>query len=131
LKDKVDKPVWARHVNKGTLSYTIDPEHPLLEGFASDLPEAQRNRFNGILRLIESSFPVATFYSDVAQDPESVVSATPDNDELSAFAELYYDYCRMSTDDHKVIREAFLGADPFSGHPKFVDDFLNSKSAGE
>jgi hypothetical protein len=70
-------PLWNRTAGtQGAIQYSINRDHGLIEGLRQVLSGSDEKRFSDVLTAIESSFPSALFYTDMANTPETV--GTPD-----------------------------------------------------
>ena len=63
---------WERHSARGEIKYTINKEHPMIDGFMKQLDNEQKYELSEILGLIAGFFPKDTLYSDLGNHPKEV-----------------------------------------------------------
>ena len=82
-------PVWTRVQDKGTISYHVNPEHPTLGGFQSELEPELRTAFRRILEMAGAALPLDTLMADFGVDPNSL-SGTASEEALEYFVTTTY-----------------------------------------
>jgi len=119
-------PVWLRQSFNDRISYEINKEHPLIEDLRADLDEDTRRRFDAVLRMIGSAFPVPLMFTDMAAYPRKVEQALPD-------VELLADLARMMLNanpgaDKAELKSLLLGIEPFASWPHVLESIVNEVS---
>ena len=66
------EPVWQRAVKQDAISYSVNPAHPAIESFLSDLDAVSARKFLGLLQVISAALPVDQVFSDLGSDPARV-----------------------------------------------------------
>lgn len=124
LQDRVSSPVWQRRIFNDRVEYEIDPSHPLLAEFRSDLDQAARTRFDLLVRMIGSTFPGPLLYNDLAERPKQT--------DLGVREELLQELATLLLqsfpDDG---RDEFQGRlstiEPFASNSPFIEQFLQAQ----
>lgn len=65
-------PFWDRHQEKGTISYRLNPEHPVLKDFTERLPKDVQDEFRRVMELAGSTLPLDALFADLSGTPEKV-----------------------------------------------------------
>lgn len=63
---------WERHSARGEIKYTINKEHPMIDGFMKKLDSEQKHELSDILDLVAGFFPKDTLYSDLGNHPKDI-----------------------------------------------------------
>jgi len=114
------EPVWQRlHLN-GRVSYQPNPRHPLISEFRSDLPEAMRSRFDGLLLVMGASLPFAMLFNDMASRPKETDGCQETDETLVQLASLLFDDCS----DPASVAEVMRITEPFASAPEFVSRYV-------
>lgn len=69
-KDRI--PIWRRLQDKNLISYSLDPDNPVLANFMERLGDDTREDFLKILEIIGSTIPVDAIFADIGGSPEQV-----------------------------------------------------------
>lgn len=80
--------LWHRRVDKGSVSYEINRDHPLLAHMSDGLTDSQSTELETFLKSVERAFPVDAVFSDAASDPKAVAQTTLTTDDLQAVVSL-------------------------------------------
>lgn len=105
-------PVWTRVQDKGTISYHVNPDHPTLGGFQSELEPEQRTAFRRILEMAGAALPLDTLMSDFGADPNSL-SGNASEEALEYFVTTTYDALDDGSRSDDDIKAMMQMADPF------------------
>lgn len=68
-------PVWNRIQNKNEISYRINSEHPVVEGFLSRLSPKAKTEFNRVVEILGASLPVDAIFADLGEQPDQLSSS--------------------------------------------------------
>lgn len=72
ISDETKFPGWKRIAKENKIYYEINKEHPLIKKFIASHGQHPNTLMHCILDMLESSFPRDSFFSDIANSPESV-----------------------------------------------------------
>lgn len=75
-------PVWSRHQDKNEIYYRLNPEHPVLKDFTTQLPDELKDSFRHILELTAATLPMDTLFADLGGEPDKVTGNAMSNDAL-------------------------------------------------
>ncbi len=59
--------IWKKVDNRGSFSYQVNREHPLVKFYENSLSKEDQKRFEQFLNLIQNSFPYDAVYVDVSK----------------------------------------------------------------
>ena len=76
LADEARFPVWTRAQNKNAITYSVNPDHPAMEHFASGLSDDLKRSFRLMLSLISDNLPLAALHADLSGSPQQVQPPT-------------------------------------------------------
>jgi hypothetical protein len=76
-------PVWSRILQDDKIVFKPDISHPVFAGFRNRLDNDLKNEFDACIRLIGSSLPVETIYSDIIGGAEKLASDHLDDEALN------------------------------------------------
>lgn len=114
------EPVWNRlHLNE-RVSYQPNSHHPLVSEFRSDLPEAMRKRFDGLLSALGASLPFAMLFNDMASRPKETDGCRETDENLVKLAALLFG----EYSDPSYVAEVMRITEPFASSPEFVSRYL-------
>lgn len=111
-------PAWNRVQEKGSISYRLNPEHPVLAGFAARLPEHLWHDFARVVEFAGASLPMDALFADMGGDPERVNVAPASSDMLRHAVVATYERLAEAHLSPVQIREMMLVAEPFRSNPK-------------
>lgn len=79
-------PMWMRSVDRDSIRYSPNLEHPLIKASLSAMPESSRRLLENTLLALGSSFPTEAVYTDFASEPEKMrpEEALLSDDEMAA-----------------------------------------------
>lgn len=121
------EPTWQRlHLNN-RVNYQPNPRHPLISEFRSDLPEAMRSRFDGLLSVMGASLPFAMLFNDMASRPKETDGCLESNETLGRLASLLFG----DSPDPTSVAEIMRITEPFSSAPEFVTRYLAHLAEGD
>jgi hypothetical protein len=128
LFDKDVMPMWTRYVERGSIRYLPNEDHPLFAGFAEALPEDQQARFRGVLELVGTSVPVEAIYSDYANAPkdidEKVHNLADVEAKLTRLRSIVDKGGRMTAEQfRRIVRSTRL----FEGQDDLIDGFVEKE----
>ncbi len=106
-------PVWRRVQDKNQIFYKIDEKHPILNEFKATLDTSGVSRFERILRLLASSFPLESLHVDVSANPEQVGPPKIGSEDLQAIAPSIWKFLRSQGQSATVIEGWMRTTEPF------------------
>lgn len=73
-------PVWLRVQDKNEISYSINPDHPVISEFAARLSDEMKRDFLRVIEMTGAAIPVDALFADISGHPESLAghAMTPD-----------------------------------------------------
>ena len=108
--------MWAPRVNGDEFRYEINPEHPTISAFSSELSTDQRKQFELVLEDLQSTFPIIDAHNRLSGDG---VPEAPEDGDLVKRALTGWSLAQASG----VNREAFIvglsRSDPYCLVPEF------------
>jgi hypothetical protein len=75
-------PVWQRFKDRDSISYRINPEHPVLAGFRERLPVDLQGDFAKVIELFSGALPMDALFADLGETPDQVAPNTLSDDAL-------------------------------------------------
>lgn len=112
---------WERTSARGEIKYSINKEHPIIEGFVHKLNRENQYEFGEILKLVASFFPKDTFYADLGNNPKELIIDNEIMDkELEDKAILLYENGMVCIDNV----ETFKYIEPFNKYTKEWNEFF-------
>jgi Histidine kinase-, DNA gyrase B-, and HSP90-like ATPase len=76
-------PVWRRVQDKNQISYSINPDHPVIVDFAARLPEELKRDFQRVMEMTSAAIPVDALFADISGQPEKLAGAAISDDSLN------------------------------------------------
>ncbi len=76
-------PVWRRIQDKNEISYSINPDHPVIADFAARLPEEMKHDFHRVMEMTSAAIPVDALFADISGQPEKIAGANISDDSLN------------------------------------------------
>jgi hypothetical protein len=126
-------PVWNRIQNKNEITYRINPEHPVIESFASRLPPELRSEFSRILDLSGSSIPMDALFADLSGTPDQLGATTISDETLRHTLVTTVNKLVEAGLKTEVITEMLHSVEPFRSNwersETFLADALSSQEA--
>lgn len=103
--------VWDLHINGDEFRYEVNPEHPVIRAFTSELDDDLRKRFALVIEDLQSTFPIVDAHNRMSGDGIPNLAST--DEELIGRAMTGWSLARV----HGVSRESFItglsGSDPY------------------
>ena len=106
-------PVWTRSQDKNRISYGLNTEHPLFNGFADRLDPDTADEFRKLVALIVSTLPVEALYADVSASAESVVRNPLAPEDFQEIVEATWRALRERGLSATEVETRMCSADPF------------------
>lgn len=122
-------PVWQRREFNNRVHYEVNPEHPMLVDFRTDLEEAQRAQLDLLLGMIGAAFPTALLFSDMAGHPERTDPTGLDSGILGPLA-THLRQC-FTGEPREEFRMRLRSMEPFASNHAFIDQFISSLPEAE
>jgi hypothetical protein len=114
---------WRRLHFNDRISYQPNPQHPLISEFRSDLPEAMRSRFDGLLTVLGAALPFAMLFNDLAERPKETEGRNTSDDVLGELAKLLFE--DGSELDSDYVGQVMRTTEPFASAPEFVERYVS------
>ena len=121
IQERVSSPVWQRRMFNDRVEYEVDPGHPLLAEFRSDLDHGTRGRFDLLIKMIGSTFPGPLLYNDLTERPKQTDLGVR-ADLLQELADLLLQCYPDDTRDD--FRGRLSITEPFASNLEFIQQFL-------
>ncbi len=125
LTSAVKEPAWNRIATDNQVIYDINKEHPLLIKFRNYLDVPQQELFSDVLSTLESSFPRAAYFHDVAGKPEQVESPEFEKEQLAALLDLFLGENTKVVSMHKL--NELLQMDPFASNRGMTESIYEER----
>ena len=71
-------PAWNRIQDKNSISYGLNPEHPVFESFMGKLPDEQKNEFLKLVCFSSMTLPLEAMHVDFASNNEMLCNIIDD-----------------------------------------------------
>lgn len=123
-------PVWMRKQDKNEISYGLNPDHPAFKHMSESLNDEQIREFLRLIKLIESTIPIDTFFADVSSHPESVLTRALDEEAFAVLVRQTYLTLKSGDVSDEEIRLMMSSAEPFSSNWKEADDLIAAIERG-
>lgn len=124
---KSDVAFWERYSARGEIKYTINKEHPMIQGIMDKLDKNLQHELSEIFDLISGFFPKDTLYSDLGNNPKDVVSTNQISDlELEEKALFLYQNKVFTTENLDVLYKM----EPFNKYTKNWEQFFAEQIRG-
>lgn len=127
LASAIPYPMWRRVAAKGTITYEINREHPMLAELLENLELASKERIRQLIKMIETSFPTDTFFNDFAQNPGNVSTSAWDTQEFEQLVDLFVNTYLEAGIPKGNIAEKLLSVDPFASNKTRTTNILSQK----
>jgi len=129
LYDSNPKPVWVRIAGQGRIEYTLNRNHPVLNGFCASHEGSDVRRIDEVFSIIESSIPIETIYTDYTVSPQDFgQSKDVEAEEVSLRLEELWNILSATQEEiESSFREVVRSIRPFSDYPEIVDAFIRGK----
>lgn len=128
LFQEVKAPLWERYADKGTIRYSLNHAHPLIEALAHGLDGEKRNGIDILLEAIASSLPTEMIYSDFSTNPKGLKQNGIANEEifekLKGFRYLVFPKGGFNPDR---FRETVMATRMFGGHEDKIEEFIEGE----
>ena len=109
-------PIWETTKDNGRITYSVNRRHPIITGFIDYLnDEYEQRRFELVLKLIESSFPIDSVFYELSEKPESVFPPRLENTDINLLARTYFTALKTQQLDEDDIIDAMR-------HTKIFED---------
>lgn len=109
-------PLWERIKDRGTIRYQIRRDHPMVE--ALHKAAGTKSNVDAVLLAIESTLPLESLFSDVAEAPKTIKQHEIETDELQRLLAAFVEAMVPGKDTLPVsIAEAILATPVFSTQP--------------
>lgn len=127
LFDATKIPVWNRVAAEGKIFYGINRHHPLLLNFQKQIQKQQQQEFKDLITVIENSFPNESFYSDLANKPESMTKPSFEKDQLASLLDNLINQMLSNGVPKVEIADRLLSIDPFVHYAEGIKILLSNK----
>ena len=132
LYDSNPKPVWIRSAEQGTIKYSLDRVHPVINAVKESLEAYESNKVEEILSIIEDSIPIESIYADYTVNPQDFEKSRDiETDEILARLEGVWNILSATEKvSEKTFREVVSSVKPFCNYPDVIDEFIGGKFNG-
>lgn len=123
--------VWQRVRRLGTSEYTVNRSHPLV---AAAISGPGGNAIEGVLRMIETTFPVSLVAQEIATSAEAeeiVTEQVPDIEEILALFRSMLTGLPADPETRLLLMKALAKAEPFNKYPGLVQEIIESETSKE
>lgn len=123
-------PVWRRREFNSRVQYEVNPEHPMLLDFRTDLEESQRSQLDLLLGMIGAAFPTALLFSDMAGHPERTDPTTGVEPTIMEQLATHLRQC-FPSETAEDFRMRLRSMEPFASSPGFINQFVSALPEAE
>lgn len=129
LYDSMPKPLWLRTVKEGTIEYSLDRQHPVINAVTKSLEGNEKIKITEVLSLIESSVPVESIYADYTIRPEDFEQAeTLMRDAVvEKLEDIWNILCYNQEITVEAFREIVCFMKPYCHYNDIIDEFIGEK----
>lgn len=127
LASRKMNPAWNRNAEGGAIVYSVNREHAYIKNFIVKMSKENKEIFQNILSMLESSFPVELFYSDIADKPENLECPAFDEKKLEMMMDVFISTWKDNGISEEEITEKILLTDPFATCAETVKKILSKK----
>ena len=121
LDQSKNERVWNKtQSSDGTITYSVNTDHPFIKWFISTLNEKQSDYFKKvILNLVAKNIPAPSIYYDIAKNPKDVSSMSDDEKQIREMVKNLLE-TGLSKIPEKEFDEIFAEGEPFASHMDIV-----------
>ena len=113
-------PVWDRIVKKGQIKFSVNMENAAVKNFSTSLSSEKKKNFNDLLEIIASRFPIEAVYTDYSNNPNSLVQAETNPEEIIRLARDFTCKMQASGLSPESIVDVFKQNEPFSEYADLI-----------
>lgn len=96
-------PVWQLAVEDGHSRYTINREHPAIQGIIASLDASDSKSIETLISLIESTFPKESIFYEISKNEEGVEFPDMEADEFAQVAKSFFASLKQTGKNEDVI----------------------------
>lgn len=82
LFEETRAPLWERYAEQGSIRYSLNSEHPLIQALSENLDDELKKVFFTLTDAIASSLPVEMIYSDFSTNPKEINQVDSDTQDM-------------------------------------------------
>ena len=112
-------PTWNVEQSGEKKLYRINRNHPVIASFRDSLDDVDRQSFETVLALIESTFPTASLFYNFASNEENVSFAALEDNSFISVARTFFASLKQNGRDEDTILSIMRNAEPF--HSRWQD----------
>lgn len=112
--------VWTKIDNRGSFSYQINHNHPIVKQYENSLSKEEKVKFDKFLNLIQESFPYDAVYVDVSKG--NISSQQADDDSIYKEMLEYIANGKMAGLDKKDLVESLITIEPFNKYVHLINE---------
>jgi hypothetical protein len=128
LFEEIEAPVWERYADQGSIRYTLNMEHPLIEALSEELGDNAHKKLDLLLKAISSSLPVEMIYSDFSTHPRDLKQADTDKDAVvERLRALKNSLFNNSGGDAQSFRQVMRSTRLFESHLDIAEEFIREE----
>ena len=118
-------PVWNRTVTKGRIQFTVNTDNRGISNFVDTLSSSQKSHFTDILRIIASGFPVEAIHTDFSENPNNIVQAETEPEEIVRLVKELSEGLKQSGLSKEEVFDVIKTTAPFSDYIEIIAGALN------
>lgn len=128
LFEEIEAPLWERYADQGSIRYTLNMEHPLIETLNDELGEDARKKLDLLLKSVSSSLPVEMIYSDFSTHPRDLKQADTDKEAVvESLRALKISLFNGSGGDARSFRQVMRSTRLFENHLDIAEEFIREE----
>ncbi|GJQ60983.1 MAG: ATPase [Melioribacteraceae bacterium] len=116
VTEKTIHPAWKRVAKNNQIFYQINKEHPIIVKYLEKISENDKENFENILSMIETTFPRESFYSDSASIPEEMIGNTMEKKQIESMLRIFIGDDKIS----KTKLNEILQIEPFASNQEIT-----------
>ncbi len=107
-------PVWQLTVDGEHSRYTINREHPAIQGILASLDTSESGAIETLISLIESTFPKESIFYEINKNEEGVEFPGMGSDEFAHAARSFFAALKQTGKNEEVIISMMSKSEPFA-----------------
>ncbi|EXE56211.1 ATP-binding protein [Acinetobacter sp. 1239920] len=109
------------------INYRINRNFPVYQKFKNSLSEEQRNNFNTLLEILESSLPVQSIYADMTSNPKQIsLHENYDLEEMQEKFIAFADFMEAKQMQKHSFKQAALACGLFEKYSNNLEEWLEA-----
>ena len=120
ISEKVSHPVWERIAKNNQIFYQINKKQPIVINYLNNLTDIEKKSFENILSMIETSFPLESFYNDSASTPEQMKRISMGQEQIENLFKMFIGDADIS----KTKFDEILQIEPFASNKEITKTII-------